>query len=91
MSNSIIAKLSVSSVGGYKSTDGTLGYETSQLWAVYSSDPASENYSFSQATPSASFNITITNPNAFGFFVEGQEYIFSISPANPKSATSESL
>jgi len=51
------------------------------LYAVYSDDPTSENYSFSQATPSAGVTMTITNKSAWGAFVQDQEYLVNFSPA----------
>lgn len=52
-----------------------------RLSAVYSSDPDSENYSWSQATPSGQLNMYITNPEAQGKFEVGKEYYIDISPA----------
>jgi hypothetical protein len=52
-----------------------------QMHAVYSDDPTSPNYSFSQATPSASVNLIITNPSARGIFREGQEYLINFEEA----------
>lgn len=40
-----------------------------------------ENKSYSEATPSGRIELTITNKNAFGFFVEGKEYYVDITPA----------
>lgn len=40
-----------------------------------------ENESFSKYTPAGSFMLTITNPNLFGAFVQGQEYYIDITPA----------
>lgn len=49
---------------------------------VYSNDPQSENYSFSQATPGGTIELNITNPSAFGFFEENKEYRVDFTPAN---------
>lgn len=54
--------------------------ETIILQAVYD-DGCEENKSFSEATPSASVNMTISNKAAFGAFVEGQKYYVNFSPA----------
>lgn len=48
--------------------------ENITLGAVHSEDPKSENYSFSQATPNASVTMCISNPSAFGAFVQDKEY-----------------
>lgn len=65
---SVIARLKVDKVSG----EGN--YRSVTMSAVYDSDPASPNYSFSQATPSASLTMSITNPAAFEQFVEGKLY-----------------
>lgn len=50
------------------------GAKIVKLQAVYSNDPNSPNYSWSTATPSASLQMTITNPVAFEQFKVGEEY-----------------
>jgi hypothetical protein len=55
------------------------GSEQTHLTAVYSG--SDENKSFSAATPSASLNISISNPAAQGFFVQGKEYYLDFTPA----------
>ena len=40
-----------------------------------------ENKSFSQYTPSGSLKLTITNPDALGYFVAGKEYYIDFSDA----------
>jgi hypothetical protein len=62
-------------------TDKTDTYEALRFDAVYSSDPATENYSFSQATPALGLNMTISNPTALGQFVNGAEYYLDFTPA----------
>ena len=64
-------------------TDGgkTKYAERVQMSPVYSDDKTSENYSFSQYTPSGHIEMTITNPAAFGAFVEGQEVYIDFTPA----------
>lgn len=51
--------------------------------AVYSNDKDSENYSYSQATPLMEVSMTITNPDARGCFVPGDEYVLTFSPSIP--------
>jgi len=53
---------------------------TVSLQAVYSSDPSSENYTWSQYTPSGSLQMHITNPKAFDQFQVGQEYLLHFTP-----------
>lgn len=48
--------------------------KTVTLKPVYSSDPADPNFSYSQATPSGSIELTITNPAAADAFVVGSTY-----------------
>lgn len=55
--------------------------ETVSLTAVYSPDIKSENYAWSKASPSASFTITISNPEARGKFKPGTEYFVDFSEA----------
>ena len=66
--------------GGSVETDKVFT-ERVKLSAVYSEDKASENYSFSNATPSASVEMTISNPDAIGAFEQGKEYYVEFSPA----------
>lgn len=40
-----------------------------------------ENKSYSEATPSGSINLTITNKAAWGFFVKDKEYYVDFTPA----------
>lgn len=55
-------------------------YEIVDFNAVYSSDPETENYSFSKATPSLNLTMSITNPGAFGAFEAGKEYYLDFTP-----------
>lgn len=50
-----------------------------KLAAVYSNNPDDPNRSFSQATPCASLDMTITNPDAFSQFKAGKTYDLVIS------------
>lgn len=80
----IRAKMQCTGVSDILDAAGTLGSkvgETVTFMAVYSSDPAQENYSFSQATPSASLSMYISNPAAFGSFVRDLEYCLDFSLA----------
>lgn len=51
-----------------------------KLSAVYSSDPNSPNYSYSQATPSADLRLFVTNPAAYEQFKVGQHYDLIFTP-----------
>lgn len=51
-----------------------------QLSAVYSSDPSSPNYSYSQASPSASLTIYISNPDAYEQFEVNKQYDLTFTP-----------
>ncbi len=70
---SIRAKLKVSSIEDFGN------YKNVKLAAVYSSDPNSPNYSWSQATPSGAMNLCITNPAAYDQFAVGREYLVTFS------------
>jgi hypothetical protein len=51
------------------------------LSAVYSQDPADPNFTYSQATPSATLTMTVTNPDAAGAFEEGKTYDLTFEEA----------
>ena len=53
--------------------------EVVKLQAVYGN--IEENKSYSLATPTASVEITISNPEAFGKFVPKGEYYVDFTPA----------
>lgn len=75
------AKFKVSAIEPYSNpTTGEVIQKQVRLDAVYSSDPASENYSWSKYTPSGSASLTITNPDAFNQFVVGEEYFLDFTP-----------
>ncbi len=63
--------------------DNSKSGERVQMSPVYSDDPTSENYSFSQATPGGSIELNITNAGAFGFFKEGGEYLLEFTSVTP--------
>lgn len=46
---------------------------------VYSSDPESENYTWSKYTPAGFMEMSVTNPAAFEQFVENKEYILTFA------------
>ena len=48
--------------------EGDTGYRAVTMAPVYSSDPTSPNYSFSQATPSGEIRLTVSNPAAWPMF-----------------------
>lgn len=50
-----------------------------RLDAVYDPDPNGTNASWSKWTPSGSVQMTITNPQAFDQFEEGQEYMVTFN------------
>ena len=49
------------------------------LGPVYSSDPTSENYSWSIATPWGEIKMNITNPDAYNQFELGKSYIINFT------------
>ena len=78
----ITAKFRVHNVSDWNNgPDGAKSGERVQMSPVYSDDPSSENYSFSQATPGGSIEMSITNPDAFGAFELGGEYLIEFTPA----------
>lgn len=63
------------------SIDSSPHCSTVRMSPVYSADPASENYSWSQATPGGEISMFITNPAAAGAFELNKEYIVQFEPA----------
>lgn len=53
--------------------------ENAKLTAVHGN--GEENKSFSEATPVANHEMTITNKAAHGYFVPGKEYYLDFTPA----------
>lgn len=72
MAETITARLRIAHVERH-SYAGDVQSTNITATAVYSPDPESPNYSYSQATPWAELKMSISNPEAFGFFVEGKE------------------
>jgi hypothetical protein len=74
----MLAKVRCSSKTKNEGFDGT----AFRFDAVYSSDPSSENKSFTDATPSLSLNMTISDGKpAADQFEEGKEYYLDFTPA----------
>lgn len=61
--------------------DSTETTRVIRLTPVYSSDPESENYSWSKATPAGNLEMTVTNPAAFDQFEENGEYLLTFERA----------
>ena len=80
------AKLRVSSVLHSKASDGSTDHEIVKLQAVYSDDPNSENKQWSKWTPSASFEMQINNPDAFGKLSNGHEFYVDFIPVEAEQA-----
>lgn len=78
----IRAKFRVQSVKRADYGQGSVSEEIVAGPVVGGSD---ENRSFSRATPSGELKLTITNPDAFGFFVAGAEIYLDVTPA-PRAA-----
>jgi hypothetical protein len=86
MSSIVRCKMRVSEVAQVKNSDGTTQYEKVNLAAVYGAE-GTENAERSKWTPSASFEIQISNPNAFGKLSSGHEYYVDFTPAAAPAAT----
>lgn len=72
MSSIMRCKMRVESVKHVKKSDGSTESEEVQLRAVY--EGSEENKQWSKWTPSASFLITINNPDAIGKLSSGHEF-----------------
>lgn len=79
MSTSIRAKFYVTNI------IPTEGQEAVSLSAVIGN--GDENKSFSNATPWGDLTIGISNPDALGFFKQGEEYYLDFTPALIKLGT----
>jgi hypothetical protein len=79
--NSIVrCKVRVSSVTKSMTNKGEVEYETVKLCAVYDSNPDSENGKWSKWTPSANFEIQISNPSAMDKLSKGHEFYVDFTP-----------
>lgn len=79
----IRAKFKVTSTSGDQATNGG---KTINLQPVYSSDPQSENYTWSQATPSGQIQLFISNPAAADAFELGAEYLVDFTKVEPNAS-----
>lgn len=87
MSSVVRCKMRVSEVSQVKNPDGTTQYEKVKLSAVYGQE-GTENAEWSKWTPSANFEIQISNPNAYGKLSSGHEFFVDFTPAAaPAAAT----
>lgn len=81
MSQSVIrAKFRVHWTEAHKDREGNQIAEVVKLSAVYGPD-GSDNAGWSKATPSASLDMWISNPAAFGVLAPGQEFYVDFTPA----------
>ena len=76
----LVCKMRVSEVVHSIAPDGTTEQERVSLIAVYGKE-GSENAQWSKWTPSANFNITISNPGAFNHLSRGHEYLVAFRAA----------
>lgn len=77
------AKMRVTEVLRSIEADGSTGNERVKLTAVYGAE-GTDNAQWSKWTPSASFDIWINNPAAFGTLANGHEFYVDFTPA-PKA------
>lgn len=73
------AKFKCQSVTRTKS--GTKEYQEVKLSAVYGGDKNSEDNQFSEATPSGTLIMVISNPAVLGFFEPDKNYYLDITTA----------
>lgn len=76
-------KMRVSEVSHIKDSNGKTTQERVHLAAVYGSI-GTENYDWSQHTPSANFDIYISNPKAFNQLSSGHEFFVDFTPVETK-------
>lgn len=75
-------KMRVDSVTHDINENGEIGNEKVTLRAVYGDNPDSENAQWSKWTPSATFEIHINNPDAFGKLTKSHEFYVDFTPAD---------
>lgn len=80
MSRVLRCKMRVSEVLDVKNADGSTSQERVKLQAVYGSE-GTDNAQWSKWTPSANFEISISNPDAFGQLSNGHEFYVDFIPA----------
>tara|TARA_R110002096_G_scaffold172484_6_gene346182 strand:- start:321 stop:569 length:249 start_codon:yes stop_codon:yes gene_type:complete len=82
MSSVVRAKLVVKEVTHLLDGEGKPEHEQVSLSAVFSNDESDINYQWSKWTPSAEFNISITNPNAMNKLRSGKQYFVDLTPVD---------
>lgn len=75
MSRKLRAKFQTGSI-----TDFGYGSKQFKLSAVYSNNPGEDNQ-FSQATPSGTIEMMVSNPDAMDFFQHGKKYYVDFTEA----------
>lgn len=65
------------------------GMENVKLTAVATGDPNDPNHEWAIATPSGTLEMDIANPEAWGFFEPGMEYIIKITKHQPTKVRSD--
>lgn len=67
--------------------NGAQTVERVHLQAIFSQDPNDPNKTYADASPTASFDIHIVNPKAWGCFQPGHIYDVSFTPTPGMDAT----
>ena len=84
--NTMRAKMQIDTVGQFNVKDGIPAWETLSMSAVCSSTPfgkdgESEDNTYARWTPSGQLALTITNPDLFGKFKQGQKFYLDFQEA----------
>jgi hypothetical protein len=77
MKRTLQALFSCNDVLERKDRDGSISAQIVKCNAVYENNPDHPNYVFWKATPTASLEMTISNPDAFDVFVPGRKYLLT--------------
>ena len=77
-------KMCVGSVKRCANADGSISQEELSFSAVYGQD-GTVNSQWSKWTPYAQFNMTVSNPEAFGKILPGQFVFVDITPCEKDS------
>jgi hypothetical protein len=84
----IRCKMCVEEVVHQKAADGSTSQERVKLRAVHARE--GPNAEWSKWTPSASFDIYINNPAAFGKLSHGHEFYVDFTPCEAEAALAKS-
>jgi hypothetical protein len=72
------------SASAYYNDNGADTFRLVRFTPVYDPNPESPNFEWSQATPSGYIELGVSNPQAFGKFEVGGEYLLTFEPVTTR-------